>query len=73
MELIGLNPHAPELIFLSPVPASKMELFIHSTTRNAPYVHARLDLILELCGTFPIGTLSRAFAAPTQKVGLLRR
>ena len=25
-----------------------------STTRNAPYVHTRLDSILELCRTFPI-------------------
>ena len=25
--LIGLNPHATELIFLTPVPANEMELF----------------------------------------------
>ena len=24
------------------------------TTRNAPYVHSRLDSILELCQAFPI-------------------
>ena len=47
--------HATELIFVTPVPANKMEFFfIHSTTRNAPYVHLRLDSILELCRTFPI-------------------
>ena len=26
--LIGLNPHAKELIFLTPVPANTMELFL---------------------------------------------
>ena len=30
----------------------KWSFYIHSTTRNAPYVHPRLDLILELCRTF---------------------
>ena len=46
-----------EIIFflLKLVPANKMELFfVHSTTGNAPYVHPRLDSILELCLTFPI-------------------
>ena len=43
-----------ELIFLAPVPANQMELFfVHSTTRNAPYVQPRLESILELCWTFP--------------------
>ena len=28
---------------------------VHSTTRNAPYVHPRLVSILELCQTFPNG------------------
>ena len=45
------------------VPAKRMELFIHSTKHTAPYVHPRLDLILELCQTFPsdeAGTVSRA-------------
>ena len=37
------------------VPASKMELFVHSTRPNAPYIHTRLDLILELRRGFPIG------------------
>ena len=35
--------------FLAPVPANKVEVFVHSTTLNAPYEHARLDSILELC------------------------
>ena len=32
----------------------KWRFFVHITTLNAPYVHLRLDLILELCMTFPI-------------------
>ena len=32
----------------------KWSFFVHSTTRNAPYVHQRLDSIVELCRTFPI-------------------
>ena len=32
----------------------KWSFFEHSTTRNGPYVHLRLDSILELCRTFPI-------------------
>ena len=37
-------------------PASKMErLVVRSTTRIAPYVHPRLDSILELCRTLPNG------------------
>ena len=31
-----------------------MELFVHSTTRNAPYVHQRLDSIVELWRAFLI-------------------
>ena len=34
--LTGLNPHATELICLTPVLANKIEIFIHSTT---PYIH----------------------------------
>ena len=34
-----------------------MEFFVHSATRNVPYLHPRLHLIIELCRTFPIGTL----------------
>ena len=33
---------------------TKSSFFVHSTTRNAPYVHPRLDSILKLCRTFPI-------------------
>ena len=32
----------------------KWNFFVHSTTRNAPYVHPRLDLILKLGRTLPI-------------------
>ena len=31
---------------------TKWSFFVHSTMRNAPYVHPRLDSILELCRTF---------------------
>ena len=34
--------------FLNPVPTNKItSFFVHSTTRNAPYVHPRLDSILD--------------------------
>ena len=33
-----------------------MEIFVHSTTRNAPYVHTKLDSSLELCRAFPNDT-----------------
>ena len=29
-------------------------IFVHSTTRNTPYVHPGLYSIFELCRTFPI-------------------
>ena len=45
---ISLNPHATELIFHKPVLANKMDLLVHSTTRNAPYIHPSHDSILEL-------------------------
>ena len=50
MILIGWNPHATELLFLTPVPANKMEFYVHtcSSTRMAPYIHPRFDSILEL-------------------------
>ena len=35
---------------------TKWSFFVHSTTRNAPYVHLRLDLILQLCKFFPIAS-----------------
>ena len=34
---------------------TKWSSFVHSTTRNAYYVHRRLDSILELSQTFLIG------------------
>ena len=34
---------------------AKWSFFVHSTTCNAPYVHSRRDLILDLCLTFRIG------------------
>ena len=49
---MGLNPHATELIFLTSVPANKMELS-HSTMPNVPYVHPGLNLVLQLCRPFP--------------------
>ena len=33
----------------------------YSTTRNAPYVRLRLDSILEMCRTFPIGVIFALF------------
>ena len=32
----------------------KWSFFAHSTTRNVPYIHPRLDSILELCRAFQI-------------------
>ena len=62
MILIGLNLHATELILLTPVPAYKMEFFVHTciTTHNAPCVHPRLDSILEVHQTFPIASFGAA-------------
>ena len=50
MDLIGLNPHAIELICLTQVLANKIEIFVHSSTRFVPYVHPRLDSILGFSG-----------------------
>ena len=36
----------------------KWSFFVHSTTRDAPYVHPRLDSILELWRTFPNASLT---------------
>ena len=36
-------------------PLIKWSFFENSTTHNMPYVYPRLDYILELCQTFPIG------------------
>ena len=51
--LIYLNPHATEIIFHTPFQANKMELLIHSTTSNAPYIHPSHDSILEFVADFP--------------------
>ena len=48
-----LNPHATEQIFHTAVLANKMELFVHSTTHNASYIHPSHNSILELWRTFP--------------------
>ena len=39
----------------TPVPVNKKEFFVHSATRNAPYIHPSHDSILELWRTFPNG------------------
>ena len=49
------------LFYLTSVLANKIELLVHSTPRNAPYIHPRLDSILELCPTFPNGFGSPIF------------
>ena len=41
-----------KLIFHTPVPAKKWSFLVHSTKRNAPYIHPSHDLILELWQTF---------------------
>ena len=61
MDLTRLNPHATELILLTPVPANEWSFFVHSSTRNAAYVHPRLDSLLELCWKFPIVNLGPSF------------
>ena len=38
-----------------------MEPFVLSTKRNAPYLHLRLDWILDLCRTFPIEQLRETY------------
>ena len=34
------------------LPANKMSFFVHDTTPNEPYVHPRLDSILDLCAKY---------------------
>ena len=36
---------------------TKWSFFVHSTMRNAAYIHQRLDLILESCQTYPIAAV----------------
>ena len=43
------------LFSLSQFRLTKWSFFVHKTTRNVPYVHPRLDSILELCRSVPIG------------------
>ena len=42
---------------------TKLRFFVHSTMCNAPYIHPRLDLILQLCWAFPI--VSTLFVFPS--------
>ena len=56
MDFKRAEPTCYRTIFpITPVPANKKSFFVHSTTRNAPYVHPRLDSIFELCRAFRIG------------------
>ena len=54
--LIGLNPHATDLVFLMAFRPTKWNFFVHSNMRNAPYIHPRLDSFLELCQIFLIAS-----------------
>ena len=49
--LLGLTAHAENEFSLGLFPLAKCSFFVHSTMRNAPYVHPRLDSILKLCRT----------------------
>ena len=55
--------------FLTPVPAYKMNFDVQGTTHNAPYKHPRLDLILELCQTFPIDSVAPQFVSVSTQRG----
>ena len=54
MDFNRAEPTYYRTIFLTPVPGSKTELFVLTTMHNSPYLHPRLNSILELCQTFPI-------------------
>ena len=58
MSLIELTPLVTELVFHTPVPANKIEFFVHSTTHDSPYIHPSHDSILELWQAFPNGVSS---------------
>ena len=45
-----------------PVPDNKTERYVHSTTRDAPYVHPGLDSTLESRLTFAIAIQTRAIS-----------
>ena len=53
---MDFNRAGTELEFPYASSGLKWSFFVHSTTYNAPYVHPRLDSILELCQTYPIGS-----------------
>ena len=57
MDFNTADPNASELFSLRQFRLTKVSFFVHSTTRNARYVHLRLDSILELCRTFPKTTI----------------
>ena len=48
-----LNEHATELISIRQFQLTKLSFLVHSTTRNAPYIHPSHDSILKLWRTFP--------------------
>ena len=54
MILIELYQDAMLLVSLRQFWLNKWDVFVHSTTRNEPYVHLRLDSILEFSQTFLI-------------------
>ena len=45
-------PQTTELIFHKPDLATKIEILVHRTMLNAPYIHLSHDSILELWRTF---------------------
>ena len=53
MDLLGLNPHATEMIFLTTVLA-KNGAYLYIVLRVMRLTYPRIDLILELCRAFPI-------------------
>ena len=42
-----------QFFFHTPLPTNKMEILVHNTVGNAPYIHPGHDSILELWRTFP--------------------
>ena len=61
-----------KLIFLTLFRLTKWSFFVHSTTCNAPDILPRLDLILELCWTFPIAPEEPKDSVPSGKGILIR-
>ena len=56
--------------FLTHFPANKKSFFVHSTTPNAPYVHPRLDSILELWWILRMDTMLKYSSALDIYLGL---